>query len=187
MDRQTFKEAFDQRLDSFLEEKIDQLRPYFFDEKLEEMVTYIVQFAKGGKRFRPYLVYLFYKAYKGKDEAFIMEATLTNELIHLFGLMHDDISDKGTVRHNIPTYHKYVESIVNDQFQGMSQTIRIADLVYTRALNHFTSLVDDKTTVSLLLDMVEETIYGQIIDIHLSYTEELCSKEMITFKDKRKS
>ncbi len=187
MDRNEFRKVFDKRLVAFLDEKIDHLRPYFFDETLERMITYITSFAEWGKRFRPYLVYLFYKAYEWEDDDYIINVTITNELIHLFGLMHDDISDKGTIRHNIPTYHKFIEWLLNSDFQGISQTIWIANLVYTRSINHFTSLVDDKFVLKLLFDMVEETIYGQIVDIHLSYSEELSSKDMVKFKDKWKS
>jgi len=94
MDMKTFKTQFDDLLKVYLEQKIQTLHHYHGDKKLEQVIAYIVQFAQGGKRIRPYLVYIFYKACGGLDDEYAMHYGITNEMIHLYGLIHDDIADE---------------------------------------------------------------------------------------------
>jgi geranylgeranyl diphosphate synthase type I len=114
MERKQFKQVFNQRLEEFLDEKIDNLRPYFFDEKLEMMITYLKEYVGGGKRFRPYLVFLFYKL-MGGEKSDIFQTVLSIELIHIFALIHDDIADKGIQRHGIDAYHVYTSKLISNE------------------------------------------------------------------------
>ena len=57
-----------------------------------------------GKRFRPILTHLVGRAYK-IDPDTLMNISLAVELLHNFTLIHDDIMDKDTIRHNQKTIH----------------------------------------------------------------------------------
>lgn len=73
----------------------------------EEIGTYI---AGGGKRLRPYLAYLAYRAFGGKDEKAIIAIASAWELLHTATLIHDDIIDRDLLRHHLPNIAgKYVE------------------------------------------------------------------------------
>lgn len=54
----------------------------------------------GGKRLRPYMILLAYKAYGGKQD--ILAVAAAWELLHVCLLVHDDIIDRDYVRHGQP-------------------------------------------------------------------------------------
>jgi geranylgeranyl diphosphate synthase type II len=66
--------------------------------QLWKEIRYLIE--AGGKRIRPYLVCLTYGAYGGSDEDNILQIACSWELLHTFMLIHDDIIDRDTVRHN---------------------------------------------------------------------------------------
>ena len=53
----------------------------------------------GGKRMRPYLIVLAYEMYGGRQYADIVPVAAAAELLHLSLLVHDDITDKDTIRY----------------------------------------------------------------------------------------
>ena len=57
-----------------------------------------------GKRLRPILTHLVGRAYRTDPNA-LMNISLAIELLHNFTLIHDDIMDKDTIRHNQKTIH----------------------------------------------------------------------------------
>jgi geranylgeranyl pyrophosphate synthase len=56
----------------------------------------------GGKRLRPYLSYLTYKAYGGKHYKNFVPIAAAIELVHTAILMHDDVIDQDDFRHGQP-------------------------------------------------------------------------------------
>lgn len=85
--------------------------PEKYPAKVVEAMNYAM--AAGGKRIRPTLMYLTYKAFGG-DEANIVEAYIAAiEMIHTHSLIHDDLPalDNDTIRRGRPTVHvQYDES-----------------------------------------------------------------------------
>lgn len=65
--------------------------------RLWELLSDVV--LAGGKRLRPYLVMLAYRAYGGKDEKKILDVAAAWELLHQAMLIHDDIIDRDYMRH----------------------------------------------------------------------------------------
>jgi geranylgeranyl pyrophosphate synthase len=53
---------------------------------------------RGGKRWRPALLYLCYKVQGGKDEKLINDFLFIPEIIHSASLIHDDIEDNALIR-----------------------------------------------------------------------------------------
>jgi len=74
------------------------------NEKLREAATHIV--SAGGKRIRPALMAMAYKAAGGNDVAEVMPIAAAMEFIHNWTLVHDDIIDKSDTRRGQPTVHK---------------------------------------------------------------------------------
>ena len=73
---------------------------------LTDIASYVI--GSGGKRIRPTVVLLSYKAVGGQDIKMIVEISAAFELIHNATLIHDDINDGGSMRRGkIPAHIKY--------------------------------------------------------------------------------
>ena len=89
----------------------------FFDSKIEEVSTYSAWHKKyyenvkeyimrGGKRLRPILVVLGYKAVKGDDvPENLYTAACSVEILHNGSLLHDDLIDHDETRRGGKTFH----------------------------------------------------------------------------------
>lgn len=84
---------YDQKISSA--KKIDPL----YVGLMTDIQKYIL---RGGKRLRPTLAVLGYKAAEGKDLDLALDAALSLELFHSFVLMHDDVMDGDTRRYGGP-------------------------------------------------------------------------------------
>lgn len=89
----------------------------------------------GGKRVRPYLVYLTYKAYGGTEDEALTSVATAWELLHACLLIHDDIIDRDTLRHgqlNIAgVYEELYAETANDQapHYALSAALLAGDLL----------------------------------------------------------
>jgi octaprenyl-diphosphate synthase len=96
------------------------------NETILEINHYLL--ASGGKRIRPALVILSAKAALGKEsselEDKLVKIASGLELIHIASLIHDDIIDKASLRHN--------RSTVNCKW-GEGVAIALGDYVYSAA------------------------------------------------------
>lgn len=54
---------------------------------------------RSGKRLRPYLTYLAYYGFGGRSEAAILDLAASQELLHNFLLIHDDVFDRDVMRY----------------------------------------------------------------------------------------
>jgi octaprenyl-diphosphate synthase len=83
-------------LDAFLEAEVLEFEP-----EVQELVRYT--FAHSGKRLRPMLV--FFSGWGADASAMqgLVKAAAVVEMVHLATLVHDDILDSATLRHNAPT------------------------------------------------------------------------------------
>lgn len=88
----------DNRLQEYLDLKISSAGK--MDAEYADLLKAAKQtVVRGGKRFRPYLVHLSYCGYGGHDEKAVLDLAVSQELIHNFLLMHDDVMDRDIVRH----------------------------------------------------------------------------------------
>lgn len=96
-----FKFKLDAVLDDLFSKKIESARQ--IDEEYAELLIQMRDFiARGGKRLRPYLAYLAYRGYGGRDEDSILHVAAALELYHNAWLIHDDIIDRDTIRYGGP-------------------------------------------------------------------------------------
>ncbi len=105
-------------LTAFLEDQTGQ-----FEEELRELVAYCLR--NQGKRIRPVLVFFGGWPAKGEAEAALVQAAAVIELVHLATLVHDDILDDATLRHNSDT--------VSARW-GTAPAVLLGDALFSQAL-----------------------------------------------------
>ena len=94
---ESLKNLIESHFDNF---PFDSLSP----KNLYEPMSYILKMK--GKRIRPILTLMAYKAVSGDEIERALNLASGVELFHNFTLMHDDIMDKAPVRRGKPTVHK---------------------------------------------------------------------------------
>lgn len=147
----------------------------------------------GGKRFRPIMVRksfdLFNKQKNKKSLNKVNELALSIEIVHAFLLCHDDIIDRDSVRHNLPTAHKLFEKLArknnysDTEHFGTSFAILMGDYLiqmgYQIILESTILSSQQKCKLlSILTECVKDTIQGQNQDVLLSYTRNFSAKDI---------
>lgn len=190
MEIQQFKKILDPLIQSFLDKKLESLSS-LGDKQSFEYLSYLKMFLTEGKRLRPYLAFLTYKAYGGKKDKEAIEFLIFLELLHAFLLIHDDIMDKADIRHNIPTAHRFIEQKIKSNkdidagYFGISQAICLGDFLYSWAyevLNENKSF-DEKTLKkirSILSATMDRVILGQILDLDTTISEKVSLNSIMT-------
>jgi octaprenyl-diphosphate synthase len=89
---------------------------------LSEVALHLIQ--GGGKRVRPAVALLIFKACDGRDVADMIDVAIALELIHSATLLHDDIIDGGETRRGRPSaYQRY----------GLANTLVTGDFLFSKA------------------------------------------------------
>jgi len=92
------------------------------DSKLDEIASYLIRV--GGKRIRPSLLIVAYKAVGGGDIQKVVPISAAIEFIHTASLIHDDINDGAEMRRGILT--------TNRQY-GQTQALVAGDYLFVKA------------------------------------------------------
>lgn len=198
-DIKVFKQKFDIYLKDYLDKKIQELTFYTKDSDVLDYVNYAKQITlSGGKRIRPYIAYLMYKSLGGKDTENALKLLVSLEVFHSFGLIHDDIIDRGNIRHGIPTSHVYIANKLKKEKRhgnlihiGNSQAILIGDIFLSWSQENLSLNTDfDQRIIqkikSHFYKMIDEVIIGQMIDVDIA-TRHKVSKELIDEKIRLKT
>jgi len=123
MDKLTFRKKLEGQLEQFYSDEIRIAPTPQFAKLLEKMKSLILS---GGKRFRPYVAFLTYSSYGGKDFDKLLRVALSSELLHNYILIHDDIIDNDLERYGMLNitgqYLKNFTSLEND-----SDRLRLAE------------------------------------------------------------
>ncbi|MEK7460664.1 MAG: polyprenyl synthetase family protein [Patescibacteria group bacterium] len=175
-----FKERFDPRLNSYLDNKLGQAANLLDDPDLIAMIDHLTKIVRhGGKRLRPYLIDLSYRMAGGTNQAMIEPALFGMELFHTYCLVHDDILDRADERHSLPTVDIFVRNRLESAGRigaknliSTSQAILAGDLLASWADEAFlqteiTSLTQ-QAALKIFFTMQTEVICGQMIDIDLT-------------------
>lgn len=176
-----FKNIFDSLLNDFVDKKMDEFLKNSKDNFVKDIGTYSKNLITGGgKRIRPYLAFLSYKSFGGKQDDKAINFFISLELFHNFLLIHDDVMDKSQTRHGQKTIHTYVLEKLNQNNRvgdlkhiADSQAILIGDLLFSWSMEFFTSdtnfdLENLTMAKKYFYKTVDEVILGQIIDVDLS-------------------
>lgn len=166
---EAFKKRFDPVLERLLKEILVSYRRLTKDPFILETVDYSRELLMtGGKRVRPYMAWLMYKAAGGKNDKRAFEVFTGLELFHMFALVHDDIMDHGLERHGIQTAHVYIaEQLKRLERQGdlphlgEAQAILMGDLLFAWAVRQ----IAPTKSWDIFIDMIDEVMVGQMIDV----------------------
>jgi len=141
------------------------------DEKLHEMVKSREQVLTeaslhvidaGGKRLRPTITILAYKAVGGKDVQKIVDIAAGFELIHSATLIHDDINDGGSTRRGqVTVYKKY----------GIHNAVVTGDFLFAKAFQLGGAF--DKRVVATTADACAALAEGEILQNRYRHRKDL--------------
>ena len=176
---------------------VDKFLRDFFARKKEEAskispVAFVVwknleKFIKGGKRLRAGLVKLGYETYGGRNFKSILPVAAAYELTHGSILVHDDIIDQDTLRHNKPTIHKVYEKFHRKNYRkgesvryGESMAICVGDAGLYEAI----SLIAESNfrshlkigAIERLTQTMSNTVYGEALDVDLGCRDKIAEK-----------
>jgi octaprenyl-diphosphate synthase len=141
------------------------------DEKLREMVKSQEQVLTdaslhvidaGGKRLRPTVTILAYKALGGRDVRKIVDIAAGFELIHSATLIHDDINDGGSTRRGRVTVYKKF---------GLHDAIVTGDFLFAKAFQLGGTF--DKTVVETTADACAALAEGEILQNRYRHKKDL--------------
>lgn len=160
-----FKQTVDQELERLFSEAITSARSIdgVYAELLE--VTRDTLLA-GGKRLRPYLASLAYTGLGGPDDAAFIPIAASQELLHHFLLIHDDIMDRDLIRHGGPN----VEGTYYERFQHQG-------FPPAQAMHHAESYALMAGNAAWALGM--QTISATTFDAHTKLEAQQCVQRML--------
>lgn len=188
MDRTQFIEKFNPAYSKFLREKIDQAKSYFEDEIIKDALERVHEiFGQQGKRVRPYTLYLMYKSAGGDSDEDPIITCIGSELQHAFALIHDDVCDRGDIRHGLKT----IQELVKEQLVAQNitfdiehlancQAMLIGDLALSwayAALNPLENPHKDRV-VSHFQEMAIKEVAGEMMDISFPSRHNVADREL---------
>lgn len=109
-DLSTYKKQIDQSIQHYCDRLLQQTEADFGPYSFEAMETYASLLNRGGKRLRGAMVMAAYHMVGGTDNAMIVEAARTVEMLNTNLLIFDDIADTSDKRRGGPTVHKMFET-----------------------------------------------------------------------------
>lgn len=178
MDFTVFKQQFESIFTPKLAERLQVFLNLTHDDFLNDLALHTQDILAGGKRLRPYLAYIGFKAGGGtpQDHDRIMTLGVSLEFFHAFCLIHDDVIDKAQVRRNVPTVERYTLSALESAHRhgdlvhiARGQAILLGDLLHAYSLETLVAAVQDANTAAGVMrefyQMVDEVIAGQMIDV----------------------
>ncbi len=187
-----FQPIFNAELNRFLCSKVSDpvisSAPDLVREALEQSVRIVTG---GGKRIRPYLAYLAYVTDGGIDLSELIRVSVSLEMIHAFALIHDDIIDRGVMRHGQETTHQYVarqgakRPRGDKDHLGEGVALLIGDLFFSWAHEVAVSS-GNPSVIRLLFRLVDEVVTGQLIDVSLMFESDV-SLETLARKNELKT
>lgn len=178
---QRYKEIIDSRLKAFFEERILEADD-FLKSVYSQLKDYVL---RGGKRLRPILTIMAFKAAGDDDEEKILAPAVGIELFHNSSLIHDDIMDEDSERRGMLSMHEHFEKLfLNDHQEkryggrifrkmserfGVSMAILQGDILYALTERCFTRSPFGADHVRKALDVLHHTYRviseGQMLDI----------------------
>ncbi|MBV9865135.1 MAG: polyprenyl synthetase family protein [Abitibacteriaceae bacterium] len=178
-DIEDFRERLQPCLEDFITQKTDGYSSYTDDSLLVTIWNYPQRMIKArGKRIRPYVAYLMYRALSGDDKK-PLNILISLELFHLFCLVHDDIIDRGSQRHNLPTLHRFVTAklhadnrLHDPEHIGKAQAILLGDILFAWSQEAFHgnrdfscgTIHEARRFFNLMID---EVVIGEMMDVDM--------------------
>lgn len=176
-----FQIWFEGKFSTLIEYKVTSFSQLSTNEDIKEILSQLSSYAKGGKHFRPYMVYVGYMTEGGEYDIFSLLAAI--ELLHLFCLVQDDIIDNESFRHGTETLHRRVAEIKQSREIGRSVAMLVGDLLLAWSVECLeqTEIVEPYTIDDAKKEfrtLLSEVLHGQLLDV-LLITNDNPSQEII--------
>ncbi len=185
LDLVSFQNIFNMNIKSFLDTKLQKYKTYSDNCIAHETIGYAASIMQnGGKRIRPYLMYLAFYNEDGLEQKLILKAGLAIELFHTFVLIHDDVIDNGLERHGEDTVHEYLKKTIDTYPRGdkthVSKGLAMlaGDLLFSWA-NEIIAEINDTRVSAIYFKMIEEIVVGQILDVSFMLQYEVKTEEIL--------
>ncbi len=189
-----FAGRFDTEFHTSLAEEIEKISEYSRDESVLQTYGHLLTLAKsGGKRARPYVASLLYRACSDRSDEDIMQFLIALETFHLFALVHDDVMDNAEVRHGLPTVHAAVRTRLaqssatgDTRNTAQAEAILTGDflltLVHQFVLHQHHGVVPRERVDEahrLLIQMSREVVIGQHLDIEFTTRRDVQESDIL--------
>ncbi len=191
MNLQQFSQEFDKRFFVFTHKKIKSYKMLAKDKDIEAFIEHVDLYLQGGKRLRPYSIYIgiLESGKKLQDSHWLVMIAV--ELIHALALIHDDVIDKALTRRDVPSINGFIEKnqkiVRGDKTHySNSQAILVGDLLYAAAFQALSESKASQDVFSEIIQLLDEVIVGQMIDVKLASYPQADTK-LITRKTKYKT
>ena len=180
LDPGAFRARFQEPLNEFIAEKTREVIQFSPSPNVEFICDYPRKLAVGGKRVRPYVAYLMFRALGGRGDERALRLLVSLELFHLFCLVHDDIIDNGTQRHGVPTVQRAVEARLQNRPDAArlanAQALLLGDMIFAWAQEAFYSNRDFETPIlnaarRYFSRMIDEVVLGEMLDVDMMARE----------------
>ena len=136
--------------------------------KLKDAMDYAM--LDGGKRIRPFIMFITYNFFKGEDCLFLTPFMISIEMIHSFSLIHDDLPaiDNDTLRRGKETvWKKHGEDIAiltGDALLMEASTI-LLETIFEYVYSEYGTYVTTSALILLKLAGIEGMIGGEVFDV----------------------
>ncbi|CAL9670961.1 Octaprenyl diphosphate synthase [Streptomyces sp. enrichment culture] len=122
-----FKDRVDTVLAAVLAEEAEQFLA--IDDALRPVAEQLQEAARHGKRLRAAFCYWGWRAAGQPDSDALVRAAASMELVHAAAVVHDDLIDDSTLRHNLPTAHIALRAAVPGRPRARAAARSLAMLV----------------------------------------------------------
>lgn len=180
MELKGFQKKFQAKLNRVIAVRRKRSRDIARDPFVYGLISYAAELAtRGGKRIRPYLAHLMYRASGGRRPTEALRLSASLELFHAFALIHDDVMDRGTTRHGFRTAHretsrrlKALRRLGDLPHAGESQAVLTGDLLFAWSQELWDGAVFPAKRLgaarAVYRRMINEVIIGQMLDVDLA-------------------
>src|SRR3989338_857063 len=110
-----YKNRINSQINSFFSDIINNTPNLTLREHYIKIKNFVL---RDGKRIRPLIALMSYKAAKGTIPDNIILPAISSELLHAGTLIHDDIMDEDELRRNRPSMHKLMQDVFLDEYEG---------------------------------------------------------------------
>ena len=156
--------------------------------RFKEAFDYAV--LSGGKRLRPFLMFVTYNFCKGVDYLALVPYMLAIELIHTFSLVHDDLPcmDNDALRRGKETvWKKYGEDVavlVGDALLLVATTV-LTETIFEFAYTDYKSYATTSALLIQKLAGIDGMIGGQVFDVMNTNNNNLSIDDIIYMYNKK--
>lgn len=153
--------------------------------------SHIERVAMAGKRIRPYLTVIGYGNYDEK----IVPVAVAQEILHIAMLMHDDVIDQDTMRHNQlningvyeEIYQPYIGAPLSTHYAN-SMAILAGDALISEAYQRIYHADFNEVTIQRLAENLGKSIFevigGELLDVEASIIDDEVFDPIIMYRYK---